>query len=179
MEVFDKDGNPVDGVFSQEELDAKIAELTKAPEPAAPVAPIAPAAPVVPPAPTVDPLVTQLKEQLDNLTKSFEMTVTTKYGTGMTPEQKAAFDAKFTELSSLPTYADTTPAGLEKRAEAAYTLATGQPFQYNAMNMQNLGASGGKAPTVANNELKEEDKPIAAALGNTPEDYKKYGTPSA
>lgn len=144
---------------------------------------MAPVVPVVtidtPAAPVIDPAIAQLQTQLQSLSKAFEMTVTSKYGTGMTPEQKAAFDAKFTELSSLPTYADTTPAGLEKRAEAAYTLATGQPYQYNAMNMQNLGISGGKSPTAPNNELKEEDKSIAAALGNTPEDYKKFGTPSA
>lgn len=174
MEVFDKDGNPVEGVFSQAELDAKIAEAKAAVVPPV-VTPTVPATPVVPAAPLVDPLLTSLQEQVTTLSKGFETSVTTKFAGGLDADKKAAFEKKFEELAVLSSY-DKTPEGLQRRAADAYALTTGQPFNFDALNMGNLGNVNGKAPTVPNKELREEDKAIAAALGNTPEDYKKYGS---
>ncbi len=180
MEVFDKDGNPVEGVFTQAEVDAKIAEakaLAVAAAGAVPpvVTPPTPATPVTPPAPVVDPLIASLQEQVAALTTGFQTSITSKFSGGLDADKKTAFETKFNELGVLSSY-DKTPQGMERRAADAYALTTGQPFNFDALNMGNLGATGGKAPTVPNTELKEEDKALAEVLGNKPEDYKKYGS---
>jgi hypothetical protein len=171
MEVFDKNGDLVEGVFSQDELDAKIKEIKDSLTLPAPIVPIAP---VILAEPTIDPKIAALEADINNLKKGFEINVTSKFGIGLTPEQKATFEQKFTELSSIPSY-DTSPTGLERRANDAYTLVTGQPYTHNAMNMNNIGVASGKSSAPANKELREEDKSIAEMLGNTPDDYKKYG----
>lgn len=175
MEVFDKDGNPVEGVFTQAELDAKIEEAKKAFTPVASTE-----TPVVDPTkvtatPALDPIITSLQEQVAALATGFQSSVTSKFATGLDADKKTAFETKFKELAALPSY-DQTPQGLERRAADAYAITTGQPFNFDALNMGNLGVSGGKAPTAPNTELKEEDKGLAALLGNKPEDYKKYGS---
>jgi hypothetical protein len=177
MKVFDENGDPVEGVFSQEELDAKIAEALKTTNQAPTVPAAAVATPTVPPtpaAPVVDPAIAQLQAQISAIAKNMEVSVTSRFGSNLDADTQAKLQAKFDELSSLPSY-DATPSSLERRASDAYTLVTGKPFTHDAMNMGNLGVASGKAPTVANKELKEEDKGLAELLGNTPEDYKKYG----
>ena len=83
MEVFDKDGNPVEGVFTQAELDAKIEEAKKAFTPVASTE-----TPVVDPTkvtatPALDPIITSLQEQVAALATGFQSSVTSKFATGL------------------------------------------------------------------------------------------------
>lgn len=175
MEVFDKDGKPVEGVFSQAELDAKIEEAKKA---------------FVPPTPTPEPkkeepapaaakpddvmaALKALQETVGSLVKSGETTGASKFTAALDDEKKTAFNTQFEALQKTGQY-ENTPEGIEKRAAAAYMLTTGESFDAGNFNMGNLSAVGGKALNKPNAEMSEVDKQISAALGNTPEDFKKH-----
>lgn len=177
MEVFDKDGNPVENVFSQEELDAKIAEAVKTAKPADPT----PVTPPTPPAPTeqksddVMNVLKSLQETVNSLVKTTETNGASKFTASLDAEKKKTFETQFEALQKTGLY-ENTPEGIEKRAAAAYTLTTGETFDAGNFNMGNLGAvGGGKAPIKSTTEMTEADKQISAALGNTEDDIKKFG----
>lgn len=175
MEVFDKDGNPVENVFSQEELDAKIAEATKVVVP--PV--VEPKKEDVQVPATVKPedimaALTALQATVGSIVKSTETTGASKFTATLDEEKKTEFNTQFEALQKTGQY-ENTPEGIEKRAAAAYMLTTGESFDAGNFNMGNLSAAGGKSPTKPATEMTEVDKQISAVLGNTEEDFKKHG----
>ena len=174
MEVFDKDGKPVENVFSQEELDAKIAEAVKtaAPAPAAPAAPAAAVPASVKPEDLMAAL-TALQATVGSIVKSTETTGASKFTASLDDEKKTAFNTQFEALQKTGQY-ENTPEGIEKRAAAAYMLTTGESFDAGNFDMGNLSSVGGKAPTKPSTEMSEVDKQISAALGNTEADFKKH-----
>jgi len=172
MEVFDKDGNPVANVFSQEELDAKLAaektaweEANKPPESPAAVTP-----------PAVDPneppvWFKPFADKVDRLAGNQTTMVVQDYTNGLDAEKRAEFDKRF---NGLTTGYEDTPEGQQKRASDAYLLATGQPYTANEMNTANFTASQGHIvrPSAAKPEI---DTAIQGAFGVTAEDAAKYG----
>jgi hypothetical protein len=173
MEVFDKDGKPVENVFSQEEVDAKIKEATKKVEP--PV--VEPKKEEVPA--TVKPeeimaAITALQATVGSIVKSTETTGASKFTASLDDEKKTAFNTQFEALQKTGQY-ENTPEGIEKRASAAYMLTIGESFDAGNFNMGNLSSVGGKTGAKPTGEMSEADKQISAALGNTEEDFKKHG----
>lgn len=178
MEVFDKDGNPVENVFSQEEVDAKIAEAKSQVTPPAPVA--EPKKEDVQPSATpevnladVVASITSLQETVSSIVKSNETTGISKFTASLDEEKKATFQTQFEALQKTGMY-ENTPEGIEKRASVAYTIATGEAFDAGNFDMGNLSAASGKAPTKPNAEMSEVDKQLSEVLGNTEEDFKKH-----
>lgn len=183
MEVFDKDGKPVENVFSQEELDAKIKEAKDADAAAAAKAK-ADADTAAEAAKTKAPeaqkpedmmaVLKALQETVGSLVKSTESTGASKFTSGLDEEKKTAFNSQFEALQKTGQY-ENTPEGIEKRAAAAYMLTTGEAFNAGNFDMGNLSGAGGKSVTKANAQQSEVDKQISEALGNTAEDVKKHG----
>ena len=172
MEVFDKDGKPVEGVFSQAELDAKIEEAKKAFVP-----PVVEPKKEDAPAPKPDDVMAVLKslqETVSTLVKSGENTGASKFTANLDDEKKTIFNTQFEALQKTGMY-ENTPEGIEKRAAAAYTLTTGSTPDAGNFNMGNLSAVGGKTAVKISTEMSEVDKQISAALGNTEADFKKHG----
>lgn len=173
MEVFDKDGNPVENVFSQDELDAKIAEAVKAVKPKEEEKKETPPAPVPTPNDEVMNAIKALQETVGTLVKSSETTGTTKFTASLDEEKKIAFNTQFEALQKTGQY-ENTPEGIEKRAAAAYMLTTGESFDAGNFDMGNLSGTSGKSPAKPNAEQSEVDKQLSEVLGNTEEDVKKY-----
>lgn len=179
MEVFDKDGNLVENVFSQEELDAKIEEAKKTfTQTNINDIKQTESSDVVKPA-TVKPeeimaALTALQETVVSIVKSTETTGASKFTANLDDEKKTVFNTQFEALQKTGLY-ENTPEGIEKRAAAAYVLTTGESIDAGNFNMGNLSSVGSKAPVKVNTEISETDKQISAALGNTEEDIKKYG----
>lgn len=174
MEVFDKDGNLVENVFSQEELDVKIAEAIKTAKPADPV--VTPPAPAVPPETKPDDVMAVLKSLQDTvstLVKSTEISGASKFTASLDEEKKTAFNTQFEALQKTGQY-ENTPEGIEKRAAVAYMITTGEAFDAGNFDMGNLSSVGGKTTVKANAQQSEVDKQISEALGNTEAEVKKY-----
>jgi len=174
MEVFDKDGNPVENIFSQEELDAKIAEAVKE----------ATLAPVADPKPEsaseaqkpedIMAAIKALSDTVSGFVKSNESAGASKYSSELDEEKKIIFNNKFEALQKTGLY-ENTLEGIEKRSADAYQLTTGEAFDAGNFNMQNLSSAGGRGPIKTDAQVSEADKEISAILGNTEEDIKKYG----
>lgn len=174
MEVFDKDGNPVENVFSQEELDAKIAEAVKEVVPPVVENKETPSTPVTVKPEEIMAALTALQATVGSIVKSTETTGASKFTANLDDEKKTAFNTQFEALQKTGLY-ENTPEGIEKRAAAAYVLTTGESIDAGNFNMGNLSSIVSKAPVKVNTETSETDKQISAALGNTEEDIKKYG----
>lgn len=179
MEVFDKDGNLVENVFSQEEVDTKIKEAKEIEDARLKAEADAEAEknkqPQDPKPDAVMEAIKALQETVGTLVKSTETTGASKYTASLDEEKKTVFNTQFEALQKTGMY-DNTPEGIEKRAVAAYTLTTGETPDAGNFNMGNLSAVGGKAPDKSATEMSEADKQISEALGNTAEDFKKYAT---
>lgn len=181
MEVFDKDGNPIENVFSQEELDAKLKEAKEAAD--AEVAKAKTDADVevaknkTPETQKPDEVLATLKElqeTVSGLVKTTETSGASKFTSSLDEEKKTVFNEKFEALQKTGAY-ENTPEGIEKRASDAYTLTTGTAFDFNNFNMGNLSAVSGKSPVKSNVQQSEVDKILSEVLGNTEDDIKKYG----
>lgn len=166
MEVFDKDGNPVEGVFTQAELDAKLAAEKAAWEEAQKQN-----TPPTPPASTEPPeWFKPFAEKVDKLAGNQTTMVVQDITTGLDAEQRESFNKKFESLSG---YGD-TPEELQRRAQDAYLLATGQRYEENAINLNNLTATTG-VPVRPTATSSGDEKAIQQVFGITDEDVNKYG----
>lgn len=181
MEVFDKDGNPVEGVFSKEELEQELEkrikeeyEVVEDEQPTGEEDGDTP--PEEPPAvstPEMPEWAKQMKEQLDALNSNQTATVLDKYTSGLDADKVDDFKAKYDNLQGY----DNSPEGMQRRAEDAYLLATGERYDSSSVNMQNIAASSGGAANISesNTKFTAQDKEIQKALGITEEDVEKYG----
>lgn len=177
MSYFDKDGNEVTNVYTKEQVDQMIADAVKnaAPAPVTPPAPApAPAAPIAP-APEPNPLaeeVKRLSETVSAFVGSHRTATIDRFAAGMDADTRKLYEERFTALQG---YGE-TPQEIERRAADAYLLQTGQKFEGNSFNMSNLANVNGRGPTsTVKVDYSEEDKKIGSVLGNTEEDYKKFG----
>lgn len=165
MEVFDKDGNPVEGVFTQAELDAKLAAEKAAWEESQKQ--------TTPPPVSNEPpdWFKPFAEQVQKLAGNQTTTVVKDYTANLDADKKAEFDRRF---NALAVGYDDTIEGQQKRAADAYLLATGQPYDANTINLTNLTAGVG-SPVKPSATPTAADKDIQQVLGITEEDVNKYG----
>lgn len=153
----------------QESFDAKLAELTKDPEPVAietkdPVK----AADNEPPAWFKEWQEKEFSTVAHNQNRQYVDTVVSSLDADKQKDVRAKFD-------SLVGYAN-TPEGMKDRANDAYVLVMGERPAASAVDLSNLNAGGGGRPNISDGHAgnAEVDKPIQDALGITPEDVAKY-----
>lgn len=167
-EYFDKDGNPVEGVYTKEQVDAmveaaKVAATPAAPEPAAPAAPAADEPPA-----WAKPII----EKVNSLSQNTVNAVINGVATGLDADNKTKLQENFNRLAGYPD----TPEGIEARAQAAYLLTTGQQYNANAIHMGNINAAGsGRVNINDKAQTSEKDAFFGKMLGITDEDRAKYG----
>ena len=167
MEVFDSEGNKVEGVMTAAEVAAKI-EAEKATW-AAEQKPPAPAAPAADPN-AVPEWFKPFAEQVTKLSGNLQTTVISDYAASLDADKKQAFNSRFDSLTGYPD----TPEGMQKRAADAYLLTTGQPYEAQAINMGNIVAAG-NGPVRPAAPVGEVDKAFAQTFGITEQDVAKYG----
>jgi len=164
MEVFDSEGNVVEGVMTAEEVTAKIEaekaawEATQKPADPAPAGDEPPA------------WAKELINKVQTLSGNQQSMVVGDITGGLDADKREAFTKRF---DSLQGYED-TPEGIQRRAQDAYLLTVGQPYQSQAINMGNIVASGNGPVRPAAPAL-EVDKAFGAAFGITEQDVAKYG----
>lgn len=174
MEVFDKDGNPIENVFTQEELEAKIKESSEAAVAAAikqAEEEEAAAGQQQQQQGDVPEWAQSLMQRVDSLSSNATRTFVDRVSSTLDADRRKEVEAKFNQLSGY----EETPEGLSRRAEDAYLLATGERFNAGKVDMANLAAAGGGKAQVDVKVTSEADKQIQAALGITPADVEKYG----
>lgn len=166
MKVTTDEGNEIE-VFTQEELDAAIAENKIA---------------VVPPVAVVEKKVDEIpgwaKEMKDQIEKlggtvqeSTNSTFINGVSAGLDADKAKSLKTKFDTLTGY----EETPEGKQRRAEDAYLLTIGERYADSGVNLSNLSnPSGGKNTVVATKLDTAADKEIQAALGITPADIEKY-----
>lgn len=164
MEVFDKDGNLVEGVMTAEEVQAKIdAEKAAWQKQTAPV--------VTPNAnEEVLNLVKSLSDKVEKLSGNQTTFVTKDIANTLDDEKKAVFETKFQSLSGY----EETPEGIQKRAQDAYLLTTGQQYEVKGINMQNINAVNG-APVTPTMPKAQVDEAFKSTFGISDADVQKYG----
>jgi hypothetical protein len=174
MEVFDKDGNPIEGVFSKDELEAKVQSELDARIKAAEEAEAAEAAAQAAAQQQqnempewAQSLVQKVESLSSNATRGFVERVSSTLDT----DRRKEVETKFNQLTGY----DETPEGLARRAEDAYLLATGERYNAGRVDMSNLAAAGGVKTQTDSKVISEADKQIQAALGITAADIEKYG----
>lgn len=167
-EVYDADGNVIEGYLSAEEVAAKL-EAEKATWEASQKKEEPPV--VTTPAVDEPPVwAKSLMEQVERLSGNQRTTLVKDFTSGLDADKQKEFDAKYNALSGY----DETPAGIQKRAQDAYLLTTGQPFNSTEINMQNIVGSTGSIvkPTPPKPEVDQAFKTI---FGISDEDVTKYG----
>lgn len=178
MEVFDKDGKPIEGVFSKEEVEAQVkaaaekavADAKAAADAAAEAARVA-AQGSGNGGDEMPDWAKTLVQKVDSLSNHNTQSYLSKVVTGLDSDKAKEVEAKYASLTG---YAE-TPEGLARRSEDAYLLATGQKYNAGTVNMSNLMAAGGGKSNTDAKVLTEVDKNINDALGNTAEDIAKFG----
>ncbi len=167
MEVFDKDGNPVENVMTAEQVAEKIAAAKKEWEEKnkPPVA-----APVPPPSDEPPAWFKPFAETVNRLATNQQSTIVADVVSAVEADKRELFNTKFNNLTGYPE----TPEGLQARARDAYVLTTGQPYNAPAVNMQNIVAANGR-PVIPQAPKGEVNKEVAAVFGISEEDVKKYG----
>lgn len=179
MELFDKDGNPVENVFTEADLMAKIEEAKKSwEESIKPPEPVkAEEQPAVEPKP-VDEMpawAKELKDKIERLSSNETTRTIQNLVSDLDADTQKVVMSKYDTLAGY----DDTPEGIQRRAEDAYLLATGERYQGSTTNMQNLAAPHTAKANVTNNTGKKfdgpQDKEIQRALGITEQDIEKYG----
>lgn len=172
MELFDKDGNLVEGILTQEEFDKKLQEelekkKLEEPKPE--------------PEPEPEPKTKEdeapawakvLLERVDRLDGNQRTQVIDRFASGMDSDTRKEFEQNYTKLSGY----EETPDGMSRKAEDAYLLTTGQRFNQSQVNMQNIAAghSGPSGQEVTKQES-SESKEIRSLLGISDDDVEKYG----
>lgn len=164
MEVFDSEGNKVEGVFTQADIDAKIAaekatwEASQKPADPTPAADEPPA--------WAKSLINKVETLSGNQTSMALGDITSS----LDADKKEAFTKRFESLTG---YSD-TPEDIQRRAQDAYLLTVGQPYQAQAINMGNIVANG-NSPVRPSAPAPEVDKAFAATFGLSEQDVAKYG----
>ncbi len=171
MEVFDKDGNLIEGdFFSQEELDEKLEEIKQQMTKETPVVP-APVKPAV--ADNQDEMpqwAKELKASVDGLNQNQTQSYLKSVTSMLDADKKTEVEKRFASLAGY----DNTPEGLQRRAEDAHLLATGERYNSNGVNMPNIMAAGGGRTQVDATVTPEADKNIRQALGISEADAEKF-----
>lgn len=178
-ELFDKEGNPVEGALTQDELEAKIAEekaaweeANKAPKtPPAPAPETSPAGDDTPEwAKTLVENLSTLKSQVEILSGNQTTTTIKQYVEAVDDDKKEEFNKKFESLTGY----DNTPEGLQQKASDAYLLVTGQRYEDSGIDMR--GFTGvGRGPVEGKKQEESADaKAIEEVFGITDEDKAKY-----
>jgi hypothetical protein len=158
-ELYDADGNLVEGYLSPEEVAAKIeAEKAAWQKPAEPVTPAPAATNDNEPPAWFKPFAEQVQKIAGNQTSTFIK----DYVSGLDADKQKEFDAKFNSLTGY----DESPEGIQRRAQDAYLTE---------VNMQNIVASTG-GPVRPSAPKPEVDKGIQAVFGITEEDANKYAS---
>lgn len=178
MEVFDKDGKLIEGVFSKEEVDAQIkaasekavADAKVVADAAAEAARVA-AEEAAAGGEQVPEWAKTLQQRVDSLTNHNTQSYLGKVVTGLDADKAKEVEAKYSSLSG---YGE-TPEDLARRSEDAYLLATGQKYNAGTVNMNNIMASGGGRIQGEGKVTTEVDKSINDALGNSAADIAKFG----
>lgn len=169
-EVYDADGNLVEGYLSPEEVTAKLDAEKIAWEAANPPAPVV-VPPVAAPAADAPPAWAQsIIDKVEQLSGNQKSTLVKDFTSGLDADKQKEFDAKFNSLSGY----EETPEGIQKRAQDAYLLTTGQQYSATPINMQNIAASTG-GPVRPAASAPAIDKELGAIFGNTEDDISKYG----
>jgi hypothetical protein len=173
QKFYDADGNEVSGYTPEQFTQAiEAAKAAVVPPPAADHAP----APVNPPAPAnANEPAPWAKEAIDKMNSFVEQQtaqIKERVATTLTTEQRAELDANFNKLTGF----DQTPDGLSKRAEAAYLLTTGQPFNADAVNLQGLNSVNVGRVIPLNNTVTPGEKMLGDMMGITEEDRKKFAS---
>ncbi len=174
MEVFDKEGKPIEGVFSKEEVEAQVkaaSEKAIADAKVASDAAIEAARVAAEQNGDMPEWAKTLSQKVDSLSNHNTQSYLGKVVTGLDADKAKEVQAKYDSLGG---YAE-TPEGLARRSEDAYLLATGQKYNGETVNIGNLMASGQGRSHIDPKVTTEVDKNINAALGNTPEDIAKFG----
>lgn len=187
MEVFDKDGKPVEGVFSQEELDAKVqeavesnkTEFEKAIEEAGTNAVEQfkkdndwkePDAGNKGDKEEVPAWAKELTEKVNGLTNNQNRSHVQSVSKMLDADKQKEVADKFDSLSGY----DDSPEGLQRKAEDAYLLVTGEKFDAEGIDMSNTHAAGGGERQNQPDTFTDADKDVQNALGITPEDVEKF-----
>jgi hypothetical protein len=171
MEVFDKDGNPIEGVFSKDELEAQVQAELETRIKAAEEAEAAEAAQQQQQSEVVPPWAQSLMERVESLSSNATRTFVDKVSSTLDVDKRKDVESKFNQLTGY----EETAEGLARRAEDAYLLATGERYNAGRVDMSNLAAAGGGKTQTDTKVITEADKQIQAALGITPADIEKYG----
>jgi len=169
MEVFDKDGNPLEGVFSKEEVEAQIEAakqqaIADAKTEADRLAAEGKKEEEIPA--WAKPLLEKVGALETHTTKSFLGKVTS----GLDTDKKNEIEKRYEGLQGY----ENTPEGLSRRAEDAYLLVTHEKFNAGTVDMSNLSAAGGGKTNFNVKETSGVDKEIQKDLGITQADVEKY-----
>lgn len=167
MEVFDKEGNPIEGVFSKEELEAQVQVELDARIKAAEEAEAAEQQQQT----DMPEWAQSLMQKVDSLSSNATRTFVDRVSSTLDSDRKREVETKFNQLTGY----EETAEGLARRAEDAYLLATGERYNAGRVDMSNLAAAGGGKTQTDSRVISEADKQIQAALGITPADIEKYG----
>jgi len=167
-EYYDANGNLVEGLFTADEVNAKIEEIKAAVVPPEP----APVVPVTPPTNDNEPPAwfKPFAERVNQLAGNQQETIISTIASAVDAEKRNNFNTHFNNLAG---YED-TPEGMQERAKAAYLLTTGHQYGDNAINMQNVDASKG-GPVKPAAPAPEVDEGFKKTFGITDEDIAKYG----
>jgi hypothetical protein len=166
MEVFDSEGNKVEGVMTQADFDAKLAAEKTTWEAAQTPAPVVPAADPN----AVPEWFKPFADKVTQLSGNQTTMVTSEIAGGLDADKREAFTKRFDSLTGY----EETPEGIQRRAQDAYLLAVGQPYQAQSINMQNVAASGG-APTRPSATAPVVDQAFGETFGISDADRSKYG----
>lgn len=163
MEVFDSEGNKVEGVMTAEEVTAKIEAEKSAWE--------ASKAPVVPAADpnAVPEWFKPFADKVTQLSGNQRTMVTSEISGGLDADKREAFTKRFDSLTGY----EETPAGIQQRAHDAYLLTVGQPYEAQSINMGNVVATGG-SPVRPSAPAPEVDKAFGEVFGINDADRAKH-----
>jgi hypothetical protein len=177
MIYYNEEGLKIEGLLTQAEVDAQIAAAKvvdqKAGADAEAAMAVAEAAKVAAIAKVEDTpawatsLIERLQVIENNGTKTYINNVTSM----LDADKKKEVEAKFNQLTGY----ENSPEGLTRRAEDAHLLTTGERYNANSVDLQNLTAAGGGRTNVSGPAVTEVDKGIQSVLGITGADVEKFG----
>lgn len=166
MEVFDKDGNLIEGMFSKDEVDEHIEAARKAV-----LDEVKPKEEEKQNTDEIPAWAKPLFDKVGTLESHNTQTFLGKVTLGLDADKRKDIEEKYKNLSGY----DETSEGLARRAEDAYLVVTGEKFNAGTVDMSNLMGSGGGKSVIDSKVTTEADKTIQSLLGITSADVEKYG----